>query len=77
MSNFHWLGYVWELETLLERIFVLETNDCILANRSFQGATSEFQIRIIQNTLAQRNCKLSNAADALGLSRHTLHHQDE
>ena len=93
-----------ELENLLERIFVLETDDQILVkhipprimrelesgaslthsnslteiigvNKSFQDATSEFQVKIIQNALSLKNGKLSQAADLLGLSRHALRHQ--
>lgn len=100
--GFHWPGNVRELENLLERIFVLETDDRILvkhipprimreveagagmpeaasdnsfANKSFQDATSEFQIAIIQNALTQSSGKLTDAADLLGLSRHALRHQ--
>lgn len=101
---YHWPGNVRELENLLERIFVLETDDQILAkhipprimrelesgaslthsnssdeimnaNKSFQEATSEFQVKIIQNALSLKNGKLSQAADLLGLSRHALRHQ--
>ncbi len=102
--TFHWPGNVRELENLLERIFVLETDDRILVkhipprimrelesgvgtgelesfgdinfkNKSFQDATNEFQIKIIQNALTRKNGKLSDAADTLGLSRHALRHQ--
>ena len=100
--GFHWPGNVRELENLLERIFVLETDDRILVKhipprimreveagagmpetasdnsftiKSFQDATSEFQIAIIQNALSQSNGKLTDAAELLGLSRHALRHQ--
>ncbi|PHQ93228.1 MAG: Fis family transcriptional regulator [Marinosulfonomonas sp.] len=100
--DFNWPGNVRELENLLERIFVLETDDRILvkqipprimreledgtgapkavadgnfANKSFQDATSEFQISIIQNALTRSSGKLTVAAEILGLSRHALRHQ--
>lgn len=101
---YQWPGNVRELENLLERIFVLETDNQILvkhipprimrelesgasltqsnsfdemsgANKSFQDATSEFQVKIIQNALSLKNGKLSQAAESLGLSRHALRHQ--
>lgn len=49
--------------------------DGSIAGRSFQDATSEFQISIIQNALAECNGKLSDAAESLGLSRHALRYQ--
>lgn len=99
-----WPGNVRELENLLERIFVLETDNQILVkhipprimrelesgasltppdsfnditgiHKSFQDATYDFQIKIIQNALSLKNGKLSEAADMLGLSRHALRHQ--
>ncbi len=102
--TFHWPGNVRELENLLERIFVLETDDRILVkhippritrelesgartgvsgspgdinvqDKSFQDATNEFQTKIIQNALTRNNGKLSDTANALGLSRHALRHQ--
>lgn len=102
--KFHWPGNVRELENLLERIFVLETDNRILVkhipprimrelesslgtgtsnvsgdinfeNKSFQEATNEFQIKIIQSALTRSNGKLSDAAGTLGMSRHALRHQ--
>ncbi len=100
--GFYWPGNVRELENLLERIFVLESDERILVKhipprimreleegsgapkvvadgnfeyKSFQDATSEFQISIIQNALTRNNGKLTTAAESLGLSRHALRHQ--
>lgn len=102
--SYHWPGNVRELENLLERIFVLETDEQIMVKhipprimreiehgnvlnmvetlsdadnnrKSFQDATSEFQIKIIQNALTLKDGKLNDAAGMLGLSRHALRHQ--
>ena len=51
------------------------STDGNIVGRSFQDATSEFQISIIQAALSDCNGKLSDAAESLGLSRHALRHQ--
>lgn len=43
--------------------------------KSFLDSTNEFQIRVIKNAIETNHGKLTNAAEALGLSRHALRHQ--
>jgi len=43
--------------------------------KSFQDSTNEFQIQLIKSAIEKNRGKLSNTADALGLSRHALRHQ--